>query len=218
MIHEPGTPVSRYLGTGAATQGPGGTHLVLEAIERHRCAPLEVTGDAARLEPVPNPGASDVARVGRPVPGGQGLLQPGLQALLQLGATRGAGQCYQGANGLPAPPGMTLTLGRSRKRCWVVFTTGTPPQSLHCGFCKEEKRGSEGARDAAASPEHSGTGGPKEIPSHLQLHSIYEFATLITLVPPGFLVIAEGTGALYEAVGQEPLASFASQLLHCVLQ
>lgn len=84
MIHEQGIHKARHLGTDAATEGPGGTHLVTEAIKRHRCAPLQVTGDAAGFEPIPNPGASDVASIGCPVPCGEGLLQPGLQSLLQL--------------------------------------------------------------------------------------------------------------------------------------
>lgn len=59
---------------------------------------------------------------------------------------------------------------------------------------------------------------PRGILSHLQLHSIDEFATFITLVPPGLLVAAEGARALHKAVGQEPLAALTAQLLHRVLQ
>lgn len=59
---------------------------------------------------------------------------------------------------------------------------------------------------------------PRGILSHLQLHSVDEFAAFITLVPPGLLIAAEGAGALHKAVGQEPLAVLTLQLLHSVLQ
>lgn len=52
---------------------------------------------------------------------------------------------------------------------------------------------------------------------HLQFHGVDEFATLVALVPAGFWVVAEGTNALHEAVGQETLALLAAELLHRVL-
>lgn len=52
---------------------------------------------------------------------------------------------------------------------------------------------------------------------HLQLHSIDEAPTLVTLIATGLWVLAEGTHALHEAVGKETLAALTAQLLHDVL-
>lgn len=51
---------------------------------RHRRPPLQVPGDAAGLESVPQPRASDLLGVDRPVAGAGGLVQPVLQLSLQL--------------------------------------------------------------------------------------------------------------------------------------
>lgn len=54
--------------------------------------------------------------------------------------------------------------------------------------------------------------------THPQLHSIDEPPALVTLVTTSFWVAAVGTDALYEAVGEEALAAFTTQLLHRVFQ
>lgn len=51
---------------------------------RHRRPPLQVPGDAAGLESVPQPRASDLFGVCRPVAGAGRLVQPVLQLSLQL--------------------------------------------------------------------------------------------------------------------------------------
>lgn len=58
--------------------------LVLEVGMRHRRPPLQVPGDAAGLESVPQPRAGDLFGVCRPVAGAGGLVQPVLQLSLQL--------------------------------------------------------------------------------------------------------------------------------------
>ena len=83
---------------------PGSTHLVPEAVQRHRRPPLQVPCDAARPQPIADPGARDVARVGRPVPRSPALLQPRLQPLLQLGAARRNEQSM-GCSSAPFGPG-----------------------------------------------------------------------------------------------------------------
>ena len=83
---------------------PGGTHLVPEAVQRHRRPPLQVPCDAARPQPIADPGARDVARVGRPVPRSPALLQPRLQPLLQLRAARRNEQSM-GCSSAPFGPG-----------------------------------------------------------------------------------------------------------------
>lgn len=58
----------------------------------------------------------------------------------------------------------------------------------------------------------------KDLTLHLQLYSIDESATFVTLIPTGLWVCAVGTGSFYEAVGKEALAVVTTQLLHCVFQ
>ena len=53
-------------------------------------------------------------------------------------------------------------------------------------------------------------------PTHPELHSIDETPTLVTLVTTSFWVAAVGTDAFHEAVGEETLAVFTTQLLHRV--
>lgn len=55
------------------------------------------------------------------------------------------------------------------------------------------------------------------LPTHPELDSIDETPTLVTLVTASLWVAAVGTDAFNEAVGQEALAVFTTQLLHCVL-
>ena len=115
---------------------PGSTHLVPEAVQRHRRPPLQVPCDAARPQPIADPGARDVARVGRPVPRSPALLQPRLQPLLQLRAARRNEQSMGGGS-MEGGGGVTPTLGRSRKRCRVGRTTGLPLHSLQRGACHQ---------------------------------------------------------------------------------
>lgn len=51
---------------------------------RYRRPPLQVSGDAARLQAVPQPRASDLPRVCRPITSPRRLVQPFLQLALQL--------------------------------------------------------------------------------------------------------------------------------------
>ena len=60
------------------------THLVLKVGVRYWGPPLQVPGDAAGLQAVPEPRAGDLLGVGRPVARGRRLVQPLLQLTLQL--------------------------------------------------------------------------------------------------------------------------------------
>lgn len=67
--------------------------LLLEVFMGHWRPPLEVPGDAARLESVSEPGASDLLGVRCPVPCVGRLVQPLFQLSLQLGKKQ---QCVIG--------------------------------------------------------------------------------------------------------------------------
>ena len=60
-------------------------HLVLVALQRHRSSPLQITGDATRLETVLDPAVGDVDGVGRPTVLDGGLSHPLLELLSLLG-------------------------------------------------------------------------------------------------------------------------------------
>lgn len=67
------------------------------------------------------------------------------------------------------------------------------------------------------APKAAAGGSPGLLP-YLELHGVDELPTLVTLVPAGLGIVAEGAGALHEAVGQVPPAALTPELLQRVLQ
>lgn len=119
--------------------------LVLEVGMRHRRPPLQVPGDAAGLESVPQPRARDLFGVCRPVAGAGRLVQPVLQLSLQLQeqsrAREGEVSSVGGGGRSPGPLEEFTTLGRSRKRCLEERMTGVCRHTLHWGSCRGQRSG-----------------------------------------------------------------------------
>lgn len=129
---------------------------------RYGGSPLQVSGDAARFESVPQPGASDLFGICRPVSCAGGGLQPLLQLSLQLQEVkqenenspgrlyRTSSQTVNGCNNVILRVNLLQlhplhevqirlrTFGRSRKRCLEERMTGVCLQTLHWGSWGED--------------------------------------------------------------------------------